>query len=174
MELKQYDKMSWFIRDAVADSRKLDRTIYWPASGMWHGQTYPAAIHPPTKRYCLVCFAGAVLAGHIPPDVLVDHPKLLTETGYEEFRFTHLQIDILLSLEMLRTGRFIDALSLVVGPTLQLNDTQLRTVGEMENDYLVGVDDCLRVKSQFEGWLPFDLFLNGMEALADKLEAVDL
>ena len=170
MELKQYDKMSGFIRDAVAAARNLDRDIYYPDAMNWHTRTYPANI-PPTKRYCVVCFAGAVLAGHIPPDVFVEHPKALATIAYEEFGFTHLQINLLQALEKIRTGMFYEALGFVriTGP--QVNDTQLRALGELEHDYAVG---SFQGEPSFDGWPEFDGFLNDMEALADQLAPIYL
>ena len=156
------DSLAKLIRVAIKDARSLDRDMFHPNYAEW--LTKPQAYRQadmldyalPAKK-CLVCLAGAAIAGQFDYDLL---PK---ETEPTDELFTVEEERALKALDHVRIGRYEDAyyrlglhgMALVAGEALSL--------GELPPPN----------NSQFKGWGAFDSHLQSLEGIADKLEILE-
>ena len=140
------DKPSELIRLAVKDALELDHAIYYPDCANYHEVKYVATIH---GDRCTVCDAGAVIAKTLHADP--GHDVGLHSEGYS--RDTRKK---LYALNDFRAGAYATAIAPMgyARPSDEFLDTLPDTVD-----------------AQYEGWAEFHNHLEGMEALADALEA---
>ena len=151
------EKLSDLIRLAVRDARGLDRTLYRPASFVWHDPDTDIEL----GLQCRVCLAGAVIAGTLnvapedeasPTLIRLRHgwvPGLASESRWPE---------ALLALDRVREGVYIGAVTTHydVEPTQEESKALVRIPHPDHND--------------FRGWVEFDKHLVSLLDRADQLE----
>ena len=103
------DKLSDLLELAIADARKLDRTRYRPLWMFWHEAQ-------PASGKCMICLAGAVIAG-----TLGCAPETTVDIGIEEdedecMTITHKKWrQALCALDYAREGSWFEALRALNG-----------------------------------------------------------
>ena len=135
------DKLSELIIVAVKDARKLDRNKYCPSFINFHD---PDEVHPSLPRYCLICDAGAVMAGTLQ----VDFTQSAIPDCFPDIEHK------LIALDRARCGNYASA---------------LRYLG-VERDWSFTKDIKVSPFHDYYDWETFDKHLNHMEGVAKQLK----
>ena len=150
------DRPSELIRLAIRDMKGLDREKYWPEHGMWHtpvdhdwatnwrafGKRQPQGVE------CLVCLAGAVIAGSLNgnPGMNLAPSKCSDDQALK-----------LLALDDFRQGDFWCGVQRLTGPVAKAHEEAL-------------ADMPGPVYQDFRSWEEADRFLGELEQSAAALE----
>lgn len=146
------DKLSDLVDLAADDWERIDREVYWPASGMWLQDTGDGK--------CGACDAGAVMAGtmEIPEDgrAFMGHPHDIHQNGHMNSR----DVEKLLALNEVRMGNYRSALL----------DWMLVDVNKVEAADLSKVP--LAKPIHFSGWGDIGERIPGLRAVAAALRSL--
>ena len=134
--------LSELIMVAVTDARKLDRDLYSPCSRLFHFFT--------TQRWCLVCDAGAVMAGTLGRDRQEDScPSQYSRSVEAKLN----------ALDAARQGHYYAALRIIGLSGSGIDEEALESIGDSPHQ-------------SYKTWEEFDKHLNHMEGVARQLEAL--
>ena len=155
------DKLSDLIDLAAADAQGLDRGVYTPSSWTWHR---------PSEGECLVCLAGAVIAGTLrctpetDIDVAIEPIVNLDGAGTEITTITDERWRrALWTLDSAREGNWTAAVETLHG------DSRLHGPLADEVDALNAP-----LHPEFDDWRTFELHLASLAKLASDLRALGL
>ena len=154
-EVRLPSKMSDLLELAISDARKLDRERYEPYWAHWHEPKGP------TGKTCMVCLAGAVIAGTLGANhsIGLDIEDFNDETAN--------QLDF---LDDMRSGMFRRAIEKHIGLEIDLRNQEDYYVGilkKLDEEY----DDSA---GDFTDWESFDVHLENMETIVEVLREHDL
>ena len=145
------EKLSDLIELAIADARRLDRTLYRPCSEIWH---------EPDDRICLVCLSGCVIAAtleaprtEITIRNLTDPDDAPQEIANEEWR------QALEALDHARRGEWALA---ITTRGIRLEEETRDKLRRISPPWPRG----------FDGWERFDEHLADLQEKAGKLRAL--
>ena len=142
MEFSKLERPSELLRVAIADARKLDRSIYHPDSGSYY---YPVHV-----KKCYVCDAGAVMV------------NTLRERGFDcrvPLNYPRNICERLRAIDALRLGNLYTACIYLYG-----TDFDKTRVAEIHKKI-----DAPGIR-HFIGWEEMDDHLEALEEYADALE----
>ena len=139
-----FNTMADFLQAAVADARKLTRSLYHPLFGVWH--------HPNKSGRCEICLAGTFIAG------------TLRFSSCQFIDITNISgpvSDLLMALDCMRTGDWAVAFYKYYSRNPH-PDTELKL-------YELPAPRC----RCFTNWTGFDIHLTSLDAVIPLLREIE-
>ena len=144
--------LATLIEVAIEDSLGLDRTLYRPNSVSWHKELTVATDRDLMEKVCMVCDAGAVMAGTLGEP----RARALSPLWYKDRQYV---MSALYALNCARTVNMVEALNCL---GLTFNEANI------EAEFV-----SMRGIGHYFGWDVFEQHRSHMEGVVERLRELE-